>query len=78
MTTDISLIDDLGITWIRERCRCCRRVLWEILGDHVGLCRTCAEVTTGDPLGELRPERDVEHLHLVHTLQYHGTCAVDV
>lgn len=78
MTTDITLIDDLGITWLRQRCRCCHAVLWEVLGDPVGLCRACAGFANGDLLGELRLDRDIEHLHLVHSFQYHGSCAVDV
>jgi hypothetical protein len=78
MTSEITLIDDVGIIWIRQRCRCCRAVLWEVLGDHVGLCRHCAQTAGGDPLGELRPEHDGDYLHLIHTLQYHGVCAVDV
>jgi hypothetical protein len=75
---DITLIDELGITWLRQRCRCCHAVLWEVLGDPVGLCRKCAGAACGDLLGELRLDRDTEHLHIVHTRQYHGSCAVDV
>jgi hypothetical protein len=74
---DTSLIDDRNITWIRQRCRCCGAVLWEVLGDPVGLCRNCA-ITDTDPLGILRLERDAEQLHWLHTVQYHGACAVDV
>ena len=74
---DISLIDDQGVTWIRQRCRCCRAVLWEVLGDPVGLCRACANVAGGDLIGELRIDRDIDHLHLLHSLQYHGACTVD-
>jgi hypothetical protein len=75
---DISLIDDHGITWLRQRCRCCHKVLWELLGDPVGLCRDCAGVAHGDLLGELRLDREIDYLHVVHSMQYHGSCAVDV
>ena len=74
---DITLIDQSGITWIRQRCRCCGAVLWEVLGDSVGLCRGCRPIEK-DPLGILRLERDVEQLHWLHAAQYHGACAVDV
>jgi hypothetical protein len=77
MTTDITLLDTSGITWIRQRCRCCGAVLWEVLGEPVGLCRDC-HITETDPLGLLRLDRDIEQLHWLHTLQYHGTCALDV
>lgn len=78
MSNDILLIDDHGVTWIRQQCRCCHAVLWEVLGDPVGLCRLCAEVDSGDLLGKLRIDHDVEYLHLLHKRQYHGNCAVDV
>ncbi|HQU41636.1 MAG: hypothetical protein B7Z73_03325 [Planctomycetia bacterium 21-64-5] len=74
---DTTLIDDLGIMWIRRRCRCCGAVLWEVLGDPVGLCRAC-RVTHIEPLGVLRFHRDIEYLQRLHTLQYHGACPLDV
>ncbi|HET6878677.1 MAG TPA: hypothetical protein VFI31_00810 [Pirellulales bacterium] len=78
MTPDTTLIDDVGITWVRQRCRCCGAILWETLGDPVGLCRRCAVVAAGDPLGDLRLDREIEYLQLVHVFQYHGACAMDV
>lgn len=78
MATDISLIDNSGVTWIRRPCRCCRAALWQVLGEPTGLCRGCARVAGGDPLGILRIENDAEQVLRFHTLQYHGVCAFDV
>jgi hypothetical protein len=74
---DITLLDNFGITWVRQRCRCCGAVLWDVLGDRVGLCRRCHEMHS-DPIGVLRIEHNAEHVHRFHTLQYHGVCAMDV
>jgi hypothetical protein len=74
---DTTLIDDLGITWIRGRCRCCRAVLWEVLGDPVGLCRDCDAMRL-EPIGILRFHRDIEYLQRLHSQQYHGACPLDV
>lgn len=74
---DITLLDDQGITWVRQHCRCCRAVLWEVLGEPARLCRRCDE-TPGDPIGILRIEHDAEYIHRFHTLQYHGACPMDV
>jgi hypothetical protein len=52
-------------------------VLWEVLGDSIGLCREC-HMTETDPLGLLRIEHNVEQIHWLHIVQYHGACAVDV
>lgn len=78
MNKELFLIDDHGVTWIRQRCRCCRAVLWEVLGDPVCLCRSCAQFAHGDLLGKLRVDHDVDYLHLLHRRQYHGACAADV
>ena len=74
---DITLIDDDEITWVRRHCRCCHAVLWEVLGDPVGICPGC-DAARLEPLGILRFHRDVEYLQRLHTLQYHGACPVDV